>query len=76
MTFYSDNDFERGHKPLHCDTLAQYVCLCNHHIPQKALGHIFPVQAFKEWQHKNPKRFKKRVYNLSGLDRLSSVKTW
>jgi len=24
----------------------------NHHIPQKNLGHITPVQAFKSWQKK------------------------
>ncbi len=50
------------------DTLTRYVRLYNHHIPQKALGHIAPIQALKNWQQKDPKRFKKRVYNLTGLD--------
>ena len=51
------------------DTLTGYVRLYNHQIPQKALGHIAPIQALKSWQQKCPERFKKRVYNLTGLDR-------
>ena len=51
------------------DTLTGYVRLYNHQIPQKALGHIAPIQALKDWQQKSPERFKKRVYNLTGLDR-------
>jgi len=31
---------------------------------------VSPVQALKNWQQKEPERFKKQVYNLSGLDRL------
>ena len=50
------------------DTLIRYVRLYNHPIPQKALGHIAPVQALKNWQQKDPKRFKKRVYNLTRLN--------
>jgi transposase InsO family protein len=50
------------------ETITRYVCLYNHNIPQKALGHIPPVQALKDWQQKRPKLFTKRVYNLSGLD--------
>jgi transposase InsO family protein len=50
------------------DTLTGYVRLYNHQIPQKALGHIAPIQALKDWQQKCPERFKKRVYNLTGLD--------
>ena len=50
------------------DTLTRYVRLYNHQIPQKALGHIAPVQALKEWQHKDPKRFKKRIHNLTGFN--------
>ncbi|SDY38688.1 hypothetical protein SAMN05421644_15717, partial [Allochromatium warmingii] len=45
-----------------------YVRLYNHQIPQKALGHIAPIQALKDWQQQYPERFKKRVYNLAGLD--------
>jgi hypothetical protein len=57
------------------DTLTRYVRLYNHQIPQKALGHLSPVQALKDWQQKEPKRFKKWVYNLTGLDTPPSVGT-
>ncbi|MBK1656579.1 hypothetical protein CKO29_18190, partial [Allochromatium vinosum] len=40
----------------------------NQHLPQKALGHIAPIQALKDWRDKRPELFKKRVYNLRGLD--------
>ncbi len=49
-------------------TILQYVKIYNQHIPQKALGHIAPIQALKEWSAKRPELFKKRVYNLRGLD--------
>ena len=49
-------------------TLLQYAKVYNHQIPQKAIGHIAPVQALKNWQTKRPKLFDKRVYNLTGLD--------
>jgi len=48
--------------------LLQYVKVYNQHIPQKALGHIPPLQALKNWQKSNPEIFRKRVYNLAGLD--------
>jgi|GEM_PF-5132108 len=35
----------------------------------KALGHLSPLQAMKNWYQKQPKRFNKRVYNLAGLDK-------
>jgi transposase InsO family protein len=50
------------------DTLSRYVRLYNHHIPQRALGHLSPVQALQDWQEKCPSLFKKKVYNLTGLD--------
>jgi hypothetical protein len=31
------------------------------------------VQALKDWQQKEPKRFKKRVYNLAGLDKRQTL---
>jgi hypothetical protein len=34
------------------DTLCRYGPLYNHHIPQRALGHIVPVQALQDWQWK------------------------
>jgi transposase InsO family protein len=49
-------------------TLLRYARVYNHQIPQKALGHISPVQALKDWQTKRPELFKKHVYNLAGLD--------
>ena len=65
------------------DTLSRYVQLYNHHIPQRALGHIAPVQALQDWQEKCPRLFKKKVYNLTGLDTyaywastLSGTTTW
>ena len=29
------------------------------------------MQALKEWQEKRPKLFKKKVYNLTGLDKVA-----
>ncbi len=50
------------------DTIKHYVQVYNQHIPQKALGHIPPLQAMKNWSQKLPNLFKKCVYNLAGLD--------
>ena len=50
------------------NTITRYVKVYNQHIPQKALGHIPPIQAMKDWHEKRPDLFKKRVYNLTGLD--------
>ena len=41
--------------------LLNYREVCNHHILQKTLGHITPVQALKQWQEKRPEIFVKRV---------------
>ncbi len=60
MPFHSGKELEQ--------TLLQYAKVYNHQIPQKALGHISPIQALKNWQKKHPELFKKRVYNLTGLD--------
>ncbi|EGV27526.1 Integrase catalytic region [Thiorhodococcus drewsii AZ1] len=49
-------------------TITRYVQVYNQHIPQKALGHIAPIQALKDWAEKRPELFKKRVYNLRGFD--------
>lgn len=48
-------------------TMERYMRIYNHHIPQRALGHVAPVQALKDWQAKKPDLFKKKVYDLSGL---------
>lgn len=49
-------------------TLMNYVKIYNHHIPQRALKHVSPVQALKDWYAKKPELFKKRVYKQAGLD--------
>ena len=49
-------------------TLENYLEVYNQHIPQKALGHITPIQALKQWQKDQPDLFVKKVYNHSGLD--------
>lgn len=50
------------------ESLLKYGQIYNHHIAQKSLGHITPIQALKNWQKTHPKIFCKRVYNLSGPD--------
>ena len=50
------------------DTIERYVEVYNQHIPQKALGHIPPLQAMKNRSQKQPQLFKKCVYNIVGLD--------
>ena len=52
-------------------TLKRYVYLYNYHIPQKALGHVPPIQALKDWQVKRPEIFLKQVRNHPGPDNQS-----
>ncbi|OBU84612.1 Fis family transcriptional regulator [Chromobacterium subtsugae] len=47
------------------ETLQRYVLLYNQHLPQLALQHRTPIQA---WQKQRPDLFKKRVSNRPGLD--------
>jgi transposase InsO family protein len=49
-------------------TLERYVKTYNHQIPQRALNHVSPVKALKDWHKKKPELFKKQVYNQPGLD--------
>jgi transposase InsO family protein len=49
-------------------TLVHYCSAYNHHIVQRNIGGISPVQAMKKWQKSNPELFKKRVYKQTGLD--------
>jgi transposase-like protein len=49
-------------------TLRSYLKVYNNSIPQRALNHLTPIQALKEWQKKKPELFVKRVYNQAGLD--------
>jgi hypothetical protein len=48
--------------------LFNYLKLYNSHIPQRAIGTKTPIQALKEWQHRKPELFVKRVYDQTGLD--------
>lgn len=48
-------------------TLDSYLKTYNHLIPQRALNHVSPAQALKNWQAKKPELFVKRVYNQPGL---------
>jgi len=57
----------RNSTELH-DTLMRYVKVYNQQIPQQALGYRSPIEALKHWAEKRPDLFKKRVYNLRGLD--------
>ena len=49
-------------------TLENHLDVYNHHIPQKELGHITPIQTLKHWYNDQPELFVKKVYNHSGLD--------
>jgi transposase InsO family protein len=49
-------------------TLDNYMFTYNHHIPQRALGHLSPIDALKSWQVKKPELFLKRVYKQAELD--------
>ena len=48
--------------------LWHYRRLYNHHIPQRAMGHLTPVNMLKRWQETHPDLFRKKVYDQSGLD--------
>lgn len=54
------------------EALMRYAWLYNHQLPQKALGHIAPVQALKNWQNSHPHLFVKKVVNLPGHDTYST----
>jgi transposase InsO family protein len=49
-------------------TLKRYVWLYNEHLPQKALGHLPPIEAMKRWQHTHPQLFTSAVRNRPGPD--------
>lgn len=51
--------------------LDRYVWMYNHHLPQRAIGHISPIDALKAWQKSSPELFKKQIRkftNQPGLD--------
>jgi len=49
-------------------TLKRYQTTYNHHVIQRNLGHLTPIQSMKQWQSDKPELFKKRVYNHTVLD--------
>ena len=49
-------------------TLQQYLKTYNHHIVQRNLEHLTPIQMMKKWHSEKPELFKKRVYEQAGLD--------
>jgi transposase InsO family protein len=49
-------------------TLLNYVKVYNCRIPQRALGHLTPLDSLKTWRSKNPQLFKKRPKDVPGLD--------
>ena len=49
-------------------TLNNYWQAYNHHIPQRALGHVSPVDSLKNWHQKKPELFRKRIYKQAELD--------
>lgn len=51
----------------------RYAWLYNHQLPQKALGHIAPVQALQNWQTSHPHLFVKRVVNQPGYDTYREI---
>jgi len=53
-------------------TLTHYAATYNHRIPQRALDHLSPVQALKQWRTRRPDLFVKRVYEQSGLDNYAA----
>jgi transposase InsO family protein len=54
-------------------TLSNYLLTYNHHIPQRALEHVSPVDALKNWREKKPELFVKKVYNGRSLTRLGAA---
>ncbi len=49
-------------------TLTNYLNTYNHHIPQRALNHLSPIEALQAWRKKSPELFVKRVYKQAELD--------
>ena len=49
-------------------TLMNYQNTYHHHIPQRALNHLSPIEALQHWRDKSPELFVKRVYKRAELD--------
>lgn len=50
------------------DTLERYAKLYNDHLLQRALGHLTPLQATRQWQADRPELFTGKSKNQAGLD--------
>jgi transposase InsO family protein/transposase-like protein len=50
-------------------TLMRYQHTYNHYIPQKALGHIAPIEKLKEYYSQSPELFRVKPINHQGPDR-------
>jgi hypothetical protein len=37
--------------------------ICHHHLPQRALGHVWPVAALQQWWVKQPELFISEINN-------------
>ena len=57
----------RSGEPL-AATLQRNVKVYNHHLPQRALGHVCPVAALEQGRVKPPELFVSEINNLPGLD--------
>jgi transposase InsO family protein len=53
-------------------TLDRYLWHYNHRLPQRALGHIAPVDALRKWQKQKPELFKKQIENSDNQPGLDS----
>ena len=49
-------------------TFKHYLNTYNHHIPQRALDHLSPIESLQVWRKKSPELFVKRVYKQAELD--------
>jgi hypothetical protein len=58
------------------ETLQRYVTVYNHHLPQRALGHVCPVEALEQWRVKQPELFVSEINNLPGLDTYAEAIGW
>ena len=50
-------------------TLKNYLSTYNHHIPQRALDHVSPIESLQVWRKNSPEHFVKRVYKQAELDK-------
>ena len=49
-------------------TLLQYASTYNNYIPQRALNHLAPIEAMRNWSIQRPELFVRLVSNQPGLD--------